>query len=172
MRLNKFYKVATLLVLLLLVVVEVHRLNRECPCSEEQDDRTLDLREAIRVDPPEDNATYRMFVGIVSAKRDPPTVVRMVERLVSSAGNTSLYKFLVWQSWSAAEDAEAKRSVREALEGLGAVVLSPGGRYPQLKPGRLKLTLDDSEERVKWRACHGIADAPGLLNDVSFQCSA
>ena len=91
-----------------------------------------------------------MVVGILSALRKPPTVLNVASGLVQAI-NPSSYALLVWQAFSASHDHQTKHS----LEGLGFTVFTQQELYPELREGRLQITLGDTRERMLWRAGHG-----------------
>eukprot|EP00731_Ephydatia_muelleri_P022071 Em0014g662a len=98
-----------------------------------------------------------MVVGILSALRKPPTVLGLAERLVHET-NTSDYKLLFLQSYSAAYQVETKL----ALESLGYTVFTMASEYAELEPSRLQITWGDPPSRVKWRTNH-VLDYANLL---------
>ena len=100
---------------------------------------------------------YKMVVGILSALRKPPTVLGLAERLVHET-NTSDYKLLFLQSYSAAYQVETKL----ALESLGYTVFTMASEYAELEPSRLQITWGDPPSRVKWRTNHG----ENIIRDV------
>ena len=93
---------------------------------------------------------YKMVVGILTALRNPPTVLSLAKRLVHVT-NMSDYKLLVLQSYSAAGEVETKL----ALENLGYTVFTMTSEYAELEPSRLRITWGDPPSRVKWRTNHG-----------------
>ena len=99
---------------------------------------------------PDQKKRYKMVVGIITALRNPPTVLMLAERLVSD-NNISDYKLLVLQSCSAAGEVETKFS----LERLGYTVFTMSSKYAELQPSRLKITWNDPVQRVIWRTNHG-----------------
>ena len=98
-----------------------------------------------------DTTHYKMVVGILSAKRNPPTVVRMAKELVSQATVPGKYKFLTWMSHSAA----GEQDIADQLRKLGIDVHVNNESYSELEPGRIRITFKDSLERMKWRTTHG-----------------
>ena len=98
-----------------------------------------------------DTAHYKMVVGILSAKRDPPTVVRMAKELVNQVTEPRDYKFLVWMSQSAADEKDIICQLKE----LGFDVYVNNKSYPELEPHRIRITFKDPLQRVKWRTTHG-----------------
>ena len=98
-----------------------------------------------------DTTHFKMVVGILSAKRNPPTVVRMAKELVSQATVPGEYKFLTWMSHSAA----GEQDIADQLRKLGINVYVNNESYSELEPGRIRITFKDSLERMKWRTTHG-----------------
>ena len=98
-----------------------------------------------------DTTHYKMVVGILSAKRNPPTVVRMAKELVSQVTEPGEYKFLTWMSHSAAGEQDIAYQLRK----LGIDVYVNNESYSELEPGRIRITFKDSLERMKWRTTHG-----------------
>ena len=98
-----------------------------------------------------DDHHYKMVVGILSAKRSPPTVVKMVQELVRPINGTEDYKLLVWRSESTSNDVRTAKELSE----LGTSVVINNHLYPELNPNRVKITFDDSVSRVIWRTSHG-----------------
>ena len=94
---------------------------------------------------------YKMVVGILSAKRDPPTVVRMAKELVSQVTEPGDYKFLAWISQSAA----GEKDIIYQLRKLEFHVYVNNESYPELEPDRIRITFNDSPERMRWRTTHG-----------------
>lgn len=94
---------------------------------------------------------YKMVVGILTAKRNPPTVVRMAKELLSQATEPGEYKFLAWISQSAA----GERDIICQLKELGFDVYINNESYPELEPDRIRITFKDPLQRVKWRTTHG-----------------
>ena len=94
---------------------------------------------------------YKMVVGILSAKRDPPTVVRMAKELMSQVTEPRDYKFLAWISQSAADEEDIIYQLRK----LEFDVYVNNESYPELEPDRIRITFKDSLERMKWRTTHG-----------------
>ena len=94
---------------------------------------------------------YKMVVGILSAKRDPPTVVRMAKELLSQVTDPGDYKFLAWISQSAA----GEKALICQLKELGFDVYVNNESYPELEPDRIRITFKDPLQRVKWRTTHG-----------------
>ena len=74
----------------------------------------------------EDDHHYRMVVGILSAKRNPPTVVRMVQELVRPINRTKDYKLIIWRSESTSDDVRTA----EELSELGTSVVVNTHPYP------------------------------------------
>ena len=93
---------------------------------------------------------FKMVVGVLTTLRHPPTVLDVARRLVHVT-NASDYKFLAWQSHSASGDART----RHELEQLGFEVSTRHQPYPELEPDRIRITWNDSLERMKWRTNHG-----------------
>ena len=93
---------------------------------------------------------YKMVVGILTALRNPPTVLSLAKRLVHVT-NMSDYKLLVLQSYSAAGEVETKLTI----ENLGYTVFTMTSEYGELEPSRLRITWGDPPPRVKWRTNHG-----------------
>ena len=93
---------------------------------------------------------YKIFVGILSAKRDPPTVVRMAKELVRHVTEGD-YKFATWISHSAA----GEENVISQLKEVGFKVYISNKTYHELEPDRVHITFGDSFERMKWRTTHG-----------------
>ena len=98
-----------------------------------------------------DDHHYKMVVGILSAKRSPPTVVKMVQELVRPINGTEDYKLLVWRSESTSNDVRTAKELSE----LGTSVVIINHPYPELDPNRLKITHNDPVSRVIWRTSHG-----------------
>ena len=98
-----------------------------------------------------DDHHYKMVVGILSAKRSPPTVVKMVQELVRPINGTEDYKLLVWRSESTSNDVRTAKELSE----LGTSVVINNHLYPELDPNRVRITFDDSVSRVIWRTSHG-----------------
>ena len=98
-----------------------------------------------------DDHHYKMVVGILSAKRNPPTVVKMVQELLRPINGTKDYKLLIWRSESASNDV---RTAKE-LSDLGASVVVNTHPYPELDKKKLRITFNDSVSRVIWRTSHG-----------------
>ena len=111
-----------------------------------------------------DDHHYRMVVGILSAKRSPPTVVKMVQELVRPINGTKDYKLIVWRSESTSDDVRTA----EELSELGTSVVINTHPYPELDPNRLKITFNDSVSRVLWRTSHGKCCGSTSLSLVSF----
>ena len=93
---------------------------------------------------------FKMVVGILTTLRNPPTVLDVAQRLVH-VGNPSDYTFLVWQSYSASGDALTKSN----LEQWGFSVTVQRLPYPEVQPDRIRITWNDSMERMQWRTNHG-----------------
>ena len=100
---------------------------------------------------------YKMVVGILTALRNPPTVLSLAKRLVFVT-NISDYKLLVLQSFSVSREVETK----QALESLGYTVFTTDFEYAELEPSRLRVTWGDSPQRVKWRTNHGENNSVGV----------
>ena len=98
-----------------------------------------------------DEHHYKMFVGILSAKRNPPTVLKMVEELLRPINRTGDYKLLVWRSESTANDTETAKKLTQ----LGASVVINTHPYPELAKERVKITFDDPLSKVIWRTSEG-----------------
>ena len=98
-----------------------------------------------------------MVVGILTTLRNPPTVLDVAQRLVH-VGNPSDYTFLVWQSYSASGDALTKSN----LEQWGFSVTVQRLPYPEVQPDRIRITWNDSMERMQWRTNH-VLDYANLL---------
>ena len=94
---------------------------------------------------------YKMVVGILTAKRNPPTVVRMAKELLRQVTEPGEYKFLAWVSQSAADEKDIICQLKE----LGFDVYVNNESYPELKPDRIRITFKDPLQRVKWRTTHG-----------------
>ena len=97
------------------------------------------------------NNRYKMVVGILSAKRNPPTVIKMVQELARPINGTEDYKLIVWLSESASNDTETVKELSE----LGASVFVNTHPYPELDKNRLKIMYDDPVSRIIWRTSHG-----------------
>ena len=91
-----------------------------------------------------------MVVSILSAKRTPPTVVTMARQLLEPVKRTD-YKFLVSVSLSASCAVDVIRNMSE----LGFTVHVHREQYRELAPDKVRITYDDSLERVLWRTSHG-----------------
>jgi hypothetical protein len=105
----------------------------------------------------EDNHV-KMVVGILSAKRQTPTVLKMVQKLVRDL-NMNQFKVVVWQSLSSAHDLVTKME----LQKLGVTVESQVKEYEELKPdAQIPITLGDKPERIRWRTNH-VLDYANLL---------
>ena len=121
-----------------------------------------------------DTTHYKMVVGILSAKRDPPTVVRMAKELVSQVTEPGDYKFLAWISQSAA----GEKDIIHQLRKLEFHVYVNNESYPELEPDRIHITFNDSPERMRWRTTHGkyhlcwnISCLPPFLTQVLNLCA-
>ena len=98
-----------------------------------------------------DTTHYKIVVGILSAKRDPPTVVRMAKELVNQVTEPRDYKFVAWISQSAA----GEKDIIHQLRKLEFDIYVNSESYPELEPDRIRITFKDSLERMRWRTTHG-----------------
>ena len=93
---------------------------------------------------------YKMVVGILTAKRDQPTVVRMAEQLAKQVHRND-YKLVAWVSHSASRE----ESMIKSLEAIGFTVGVNRRQYPELAEHKIRITYNDTVERVLWRTSHG-----------------
>ena len=107
-----------------------------------------------------------MVVGILTTLRHPPTVLDVARRLVHVT-NAMDMKLLAWQSYSASRDV----GTRLNLEQLGFSVAAQHAPYPELEPNRIRVTWNDSLDRMKWRTNHGEGGTYSINGHcVSFTC--
>ena len=92
-----------------------------------------------------------MVVGILTAKRDPPTVIRMAKELVAHVSMED-YKMVVRISTSASHDEEMIKQ----LAALGFTIHANNQSYPELAPDKVQITFNDPLQRVLWRTSHGM----------------
>ena len=112
---------------------------------------------------------YKMVVGVLTAQRTPPTVVRMVDALVRDASSTD-YKVLVRVSRSASHD----RGMIQQLNSLGVTTLVNSQTYPEMAKGKVRITCNDPLTRVLWRTEHGVFIIIHFISNFCFLfiCSA
>ena len=94
---------------------------------------------------------YKMVVGVLTADRTPPTVVRMVDALVSDASSTD-YKVLARVSRSASHN----KGMIEQLNNLGVTTFVNNQTYPEMAKDKVRITFNDPLTRVLWRTEHGM----------------
>ena len=94
---------------------------------------------------------YKMVVGVLTAERKPPTVVRMMDELVSNVSLTD-YKVLVRVSRSASQN----QDIIQRLNNLGVTTFVNTQPYPEMSKDKIHITNKDPLSRVLWRTEHGM----------------
>ena len=92
-----------------------------------------------------------MVVGVLTAKRTPSTVVRMVDALVSDVSLTD-YEVLVRVGQSASNNTRLIQDLRN----LGVTTIVNTRNYPEMSKDKVRITCNDSLLRVLWRTEHGM----------------
>lgn len=93
---------------------------------------------------------YKMVVGILSARRVPSTVIRMIEALLNDI-TLADYKLLVRMSSSGVEEHDEI----QRLADLGITTYIHNETYRELAKDKVRITFKDPLARVIWRTSHG-----------------
>ena len=91
-----------------------------------------------------------MVVGILSARRVPSTVIRMIEALLNDI-TLADYKLLVRMSSSGVEEHDEI----QRLADLGITTYIHNETYRELAKDKVRITFKDPLARVIWRTSHG-----------------
>ena len=112
------------------------------------------------IDTPEQSTTiktsmnYKLAVGISVAKRNPPTVYRLLEDLFSEEVPSDTV-ILVHVAFDTSCDEEILRFLYDYKERYGVEVIVERNPYPQAQAENIKDTRGDSMERTIWRTKQG-----------------